>query len=303
MPEPHLHLTDYHGWKNSYRLTNGEVELVVTTDVGPRIMRYGFVDGPNLLYECAAQLGNCGEPWWLMRGGHRLWIAPETIPETYALDNGPVHVALSGECTIALTAEVEPETKLRKRLIITLAADGSVRLQHQIANRGPSIVRWAIWAITALATGGTAFAAFPMRASHEDQLQPTHPLVMWAYTDFSDPRWMFTKKYLILRQDSSLPDSQKAGLFNTDTFSAYLLGSNLFVKRCTADTKLPHPDFHCSFQTFTNPDFLELETLGPLIKLAPDETATHVESWSLHRDVAVSAWTDAELDRVRSLVS
>src|SRR5690349_10985616 len=37
--------TEYGGWPNCYRISNGEVELIVTTDVGPRIMHYGFVGG------------------------------------------------------------------------------------------------------------------------------------------------------------------------------------------------------------------------------------------------------------------
>ena len=37
--------TAYAGWPNCYRITNGEVELIVTTDVGPRVIRYGFVGG------------------------------------------------------------------------------------------------------------------------------------------------------------------------------------------------------------------------------------------------------------------
>ncbi|MBI2681246.1 MAG: hypothetical protein HYX25_09610, partial [Candidatus Solibacter usitatus] len=35
--------TNYKGWPNSYRVSNGEVELVITSDIGPRVMRYGFV--------------------------------------------------------------------------------------------------------------------------------------------------------------------------------------------------------------------------------------------------------------------
>ena len=49
---------------------------------------------------------------------------------------------------------------------------------------------------------------------------------------------------------------------------------------------------------FTNADFLELETLGALVDLKPGETVTHTENWSLHKGVAVAAWTDDELDRV-----
>jgi len=43
---------------------------------------------------------------------------------------------------------------------------------------------------------------------------------------------------------------------------------------------------------------LELETLGPVTKVAPDATVEHVERWSLHKNVRIPAWTDAELDKV-----
>ncbi|MCX5770994.1 MAG: hypothetical protein NTZ09_12080 [Candidatus Hydrogenedentes bacterium] len=38
----------YGGWPNCVRVTNGTVELIATTDVGPRIIRVGFVGGQNV---------------------------------------------------------------------------------------------------------------------------------------------------------------------------------------------------------------------------------------------------------------
>jgi hypothetical protein len=35
----------YGGWPNCLRIANDEVELIVTTDVGPRVIRYGFIGG------------------------------------------------------------------------------------------------------------------------------------------------------------------------------------------------------------------------------------------------------------------
>jgi len=34
--------TEWGGWPNCYRLSNGEVDMIVTGDIGPRVMRYGF---------------------------------------------------------------------------------------------------------------------------------------------------------------------------------------------------------------------------------------------------------------------
>jgi hypothetical protein len=91
-----------------------------------------------------------------------------------------------------------------------------------------------------MAPGGVGCTGFPPRGTHPEVLQPTNPLVMWAFTgafdqskktrnikhqnvnndvlsqmsslnvcnllrpaDFSDSRWTFTQKYLILRQVKS----------------------------------------------------------------------------------------------------
>ena len=61
-----------------------------------------------------------------------------------------------------------------------------------------------------------------------------------------------------------------------------------------------YPDFGCSFETFTNDEMLELETLGALVELARGRTVEHRETWMLKGGVKFGKWTDAELDRVLS---
>jgi hypothetical protein len=295
MTDRKIDKVSYGGWPNCYRLCAGDTELIVTSDVGPRIIRYGHVGGPNLFAEFPDQLGKAGEPWWMPRGGHRLWVAPETKPDTYALDNAPVMAAADNGC-LSLRQPVEPETSLEKHISVGFTLAGFVSITHSIKNAGSRIRRVAPWALTQLAPGGVGFVRFPPRGCHEECLQPTHPLVMWAYTDFSDPRWQLNCEHLILRQDRQLDAPQKAGLFCEETVSGYLLGTTLFVKRSSANPALAYPDFHCSFEMFANGDFLELETLGPLTDLNPGESVSHDEIWSLHPGVDVREFTDLELD-------
>jgi hypothetical protein len=297
MPQTTIERVPYGGWLNCYRLSNGETELIVTTDVGPRVMRYGFVAGQNLFVEIEDQLGKSGESWWTMRGGHRLWVSPEVEPDTYALDNGPVKVII-GNGSVSLLQPVEPETGLEKEIALTYETSGKVAVTHRISNRGKQSRRLAPWALSQMARGGIGIAAFPPRGAHTAQLLPTNPLVMWAYTNFSDKRWLFTSKYITLRQDVSEHSPQKTGLFNTNTRAAYLLGTDLFVKRSQADATAQYPDFYCSFEIFTNGDFLELETLGPLNDLAPGATVEHVERWSLHRNIKLESLSEAAIERV-----
>lgn len=287
----------YAGWPNCYRMTNGEVELVATTDVGPRIIRFGFTGGQNLFAQFSHQLGTSEESWWVMRGGHRLWVAPEVVPDTYALDNASVIAKIEAD-SLTFTQPVEPETGLQKEISLEFTEEGYVTVTHRLANAGASARRVSIWPVTMMATGGVAITTFPPRGCHEDCLQPTNPMIMWAYTDFADKRWQLTKSYLILKQDPAEASPQKAGLFNAKTRLAYLLNGDLFIKRSQADPALSYPDFQSSCEVFTNAEFLELETLAPLADLLPGQSSTHVETWSLHRGVHLKELSEPEIDRV-----
>lgn len=290
--------TAFSGWPNSYRITNGEAELIVTSDIGPRIMFFGFRGGQNFFWVQKETAGKSGEPQWVARGGHRIWIAPEDVRYTYPPDNSPVEIEIRGGVLVA-TQPVEKETGIQKQIEIRMAPQGTeVTVIHRLFNRGIMPLEFAPWALTMMAPGGHGVSGFPPRGTHPEVLAPTNPLVMWAFTDLSDPRWTWLKKYFVLRQDPKNPVPMKIGHFNPKTWGAYFLNGEMFLKRYDADPSKPYPDFGCSYETFTNADFLELETLGPMTKVAPGGVAEHVERWSLHRNARPAAWTDAELDRI-----
>lgn len=287
---------DYKGWHDCYRVTNGEVELVITADVGPRIIRFAFVGGQNVFKEFPDQLGKTNEKQFQLRGGARVWKAPEDPVATWAPDNVPVEISVTSNGLVA-TAPVEPLTQLQKQLEITMADRGTqVRVVHRIVNRGLFPLQYSAWAITMMAPGGLAISGFPPRGKHPEKLEPTNPLVMWAYTNLSDRRWLFTRKYLTLRQDASLSEPQKLGMFNPESWGAYLLNGEAFLKRASVPSGLAYPDFGCSLEFFTNNEFLEMETLGPLTTVPPGKSAEQVEHWSLHRDVRVSELSDESLE-------
>lgn len=287
---------NYKGYANSYRMTNGTVELVVTSDVGPRILFYGFVGQQNFFRNFEEQMGQSGEASWTIRGGHRLWKGPEDRFATYALDNSPIAIQTDGNTLITLQP-VEKETGLRKTMRITLASEGTeVAVHHIIENTNQLPVELAAWTPTVMAQNGLGISGFPPRGTHPEMLEPTNPLIMWAFTDLSDPRWKFTKKYLTLRQDPNNRSPQKLGHFNLATWGAYHLNNQLFLKQYAPTPGLPHPEFGASFEIFTNQDFLELETMGPLTKLNKDEHLDHLERWKLVDKVALPEISDEALD-------
>jgi hypothetical protein len=101
---------------------------------------------------------------WKPIGGHRLWIAPEKMPDSYAPDDAPVeHFYDAEKNSLRLIQAVEPVSKTQKEITIALDERGSgVSINHRITNRGTEAIELAAWALTIMRGGGEAF--IPERA-------------------------------------------------------------------------------------------------------------------------------------------
>jgi len=276
----------YRGWPTCYRLTRDDLELVVTADVGPRIIRFGRVDGPNMFCEYEEWWGKIGGTEWRNYGGHRLWHAPEVRPRTYAPDNDPVTVRETPEGW-AFTQPVEATTGIQKELVISFPSlAGTVRVTHRLRNLGLWAVELAPWALSVMAPGGTAIIPLPERGPHGTNLLPASVLALWKYTDLSDARWTFGRRFILLRQDPQATTPQKIGATVPDGWLAYTNAGYTFLKRFPYCPGAVYPDLGVNAECFTNARMLELESLGPLVRLAPGAEVTHVETWALLQDVS-----------------
>jgi hypothetical protein len=123
------------------------------------------------------------------------------------------------------------------------------------------------------------------KGTHADNLLPVRPMVLWAYTDLTDPRFSIGPRYVRLRSDPGRPEPQKIGLGNRQGWAAYAHGREVFLKRFAHQAGARYPDHGSNVEVFTAGAFIELETLGPLARLAPGEVAEHVERWELHGNV------------------
>ena len=274
---------------NCYRLSNEIVEVIVTTDVGPRIVRYGFIGEDNLLGETGEDMVKTELGVWKPIGGHRLWTAPESMPRSYSPDNDPVAFTLDGN-TVRLVQPVEPKTGIQKELTVTLEATGTaVTVLHTLTNRSVWDIEVSPWALTIMNTGGEVIIPHEPYRSHDEYLPPARPLALWHYTDLSDPRWTIGKKYIRLKSNPQMKESQKIGVGNAQGWAAYVRNRTLFVKRYPWVAGATYPDFGSNTETYTAGTFIELETLGPLESVAPGASVEHVERWYLFRNVNAGA--------------
>jgi hypothetical protein len=293
----------YGGWAQCARISSGGLEALVTLEVGPRVIRFGQIGGPNELVEYSRHAGLTGGDQYRSYGGHRLWVAPEVPEVTYEPDNQPVLVT---EADGWLTVE-KPLGPTRIGRAISMRFEGEVlALAHRVTNHSDQPIVCAPWCLTVMAAGGECVFPMPPSKPHAEALLPAAPLVLWHYTDMTDSRWTWGRRLIRLRQTDS-PTPQKVGAWLSQGWAAYLNHGNVFLK--TFDVGYPGslPDFGCNFETFTRHDMLEVESLGSLAALPPGESAVHNERWSLAPAPSLSAdetgwaeWLEASAERTRA---
>ena len=272
------------------RIQGPTTELVITLDVGPRIIRYGFHHDRNVFVEMASQLGGAGEDDWMIRGGHRFWTAPEG-DHSYALDNEPVEWKKIGETAVEIIQPAQKQYGFQKTLRVELLEGELVRVTHIMTNAGGQPLDITPWALSVMAPGGVALIPQPAldlhpsefpdgRSVKPEEFLPNREMVLWPFTDLSDGRYKFSENFLRLSYLPEMP-ATKLGLKLPTGWVAYQNDDVVFAKHYAYDPAQPYPDRGCNFEIFTNIEILELESLAPQQQLAPGAVHTLVEHWKL----------------------
>ena len=291
--------TDFRG-DAALTLSTSALALTVTTGVGPRVVSFGSAKGRagNLLIQFPPDAPR--SHGYLFRGGHRLWHSPEDLVRTYQPDDAPL-VVKELPRGVALTQPTEDKTGIQKTMKLEMLGERTVKVTHVIANRGLWPVACAPWALTMFRPGGYGVIPLLPKGSHADgDLLPGYALVPWTYTDLALPVWETHRDFIGVNVGRAQA-AQKLGITNYPGWSAYWLEGSTFVKHAAVVAGARYPDLGCCFETFTNGEMIELETLGGLTALAPGKAATHVEHWTI-LDGLAKPDTDAAFAKLASEV-
>jgi len=275
---------EYKGWQ-ALALNAGKAELVIPTDIGPRVMSCGLTGGGNLFCNLPEEMGGKGEDEWLLRGGHRLWTSPEAKPRSYELDNSAIEVERLGDKGVNLTGKLDPVAGFRKAIRIEVVNERTFKVTHTIINEGNAWpVESAPWALSVMAIGGYMVIPLMPKGSHDTDLLPNYTLIPWTYTDFTHPVWDFHRDYIGV-DTTKANGSQKLGLSNYPGWAAYWQEAGTFAVYAEVKEGGRYPDFGSCFEVFSCDIMAELETLGELKTLEPGESTEHVEYWGVFEDL------------------
>jgi hypothetical protein len=260
-------------------LENEFLRLEYLAQAGPRIVRLSMAGSTdNLLAEAPDVSWETPYGRYHLYGGHRLWVAPEKAGLTSQPDDDGLQIE-PFEQGVRLNGASEVAGGLSKTLEVYLqTAKPGVSILHRLTNQGDEPIEVAPWAITQLPLGGQAILPQPTRSVDPDGLQPNRLLVLWPYTQWCDPRLRLGDE-MILVNGISFDKKFKIGYYNRHGWAGYLRQGVFFGKRFEIQEQGTYVDLGCNFEIYCDQRLLELETLGPLRKLAPGESVEHKEEW------------------------
>ncbi len=273
---------DYKGWAGSFRVTNGTVDIVVVPQIG-RVMRYGYVDAPNVLWENDALLGKTFEAnpkTYRNYGGDKTWVAPQSLwtwPPDAAVDGRPwkVEPIANG---VRMTS---PQGKLQKvifRRDITLSQVGTeVSFRNSMENRG-SRMELAVWQVTQVNDPNYVTLPFEVTASQSKG--------WYGYGNeaLNDKFQTQTQSNLVIKRDPAF--GRKFGARSLKGSLSAVFGATRFVSESPAYARVPYPDQGSAQQVYVSPDpykYAELEHAGPLTRMETGEMVLQSVKWRLER--------------------
>ncbi|MEM7343953.1 MAG: hypothetical protein AAF485_06895 [Chloroflexota bacterium] len=264
------------------QLKNNTLELLITQSVGPRILSLRLQDGENLFAELPdMQLEHPEGGVLNLWGGHRLWHAPEVKRRTYLPDNDTLTV-VEIDRGVEVVQPTEIKTGIKKSLRVTLPDEtGRVIIDHTLKNEGAWPVTLAPWAITQLKPGGFGILPQPTNLADPDGVLANRRLAIWPYTDMNSPHIQWGNKFIFVDATMTGDQALKLGFPNPIGWLAYYIDQTVFIKESNYDPQAEYFDFGSSSECYCRPEFIELETLGPKVTLAPDEAVTHRETWQV----------------------
>lgn len=295
------YVDSYQYYGRCLRMENDQMELLITVDVGPRIIFLAAKGGENLLYNAKEGTRIDRSPLYKQvfgedeeyhfYGGHRMWLAPQRHIHTESPDNVPVAVTEVDNGVTLTCPEARVIGFVSSMTVVMDPAKPRITVSCSFTNTHDEPKQNAAWQITQCAPGGVVFVPFsaaakPRKAFSEmtledvsQPLKPTAALIKFIGS-IDDPRIGLDDRYLTMAFDSTRYPL-KLGTQNTWGFAMYANRGYMMRWDFAYDINGEYTDGGCSFETYTDAEFTEVESLGQYQTFARGETITHTETISL----------------------
>jgi len=252
-------------------------ELLVLTEVGPRIISFKPEGKENFFYENIENLNKdkIAKDKWNIFGGTRLWTSPET-ELSYNPDNYPSDVEIE-ENSVKIISPIDKTTKLRKIFEIE-AKKHFFSIKYKIKNEGKHLFAAGLWALSCIKPSNNATIYLPWGEKTEWNIKDMKYWKSWlkVESNIQSKQWVPTNEFFKIIPSG---ETGKVGFTNHWGFLIFSSGNLSFIKRSKQIETASYPDGGCTVEIYTSKDFYELETLSPVFTMKPGVSYTHKEDW------------------------
>lgn len=272
---------NYRDYGKCLNISNGMIEIIVTLDCGPRIIRYGYVDGNNHLAEYINDRIVTPYGDYFVIGGHRF------SNDLYVPDNEKVEyeLILNG---VRLMQKVEKWTQIQKSIDITFTENSSeVTILHRTTSFNVFNINLFISSITSMKKGGIEIIPFSRKS---ENILPDRMFVLWPYSNLRDSRVYFGDRYVAMKVNENILDNFKIG-FNTNfNHALYYNDEELFIKYYEKNNNnLNYPHMGCNYESFICKNYIEMQSNSPIYNVKPNDHVEYLEIWKLHRGITLDS--------------
>jgi hypothetical protein len=296
-----------YGGRRAFRITDGRTEAVIVPALGGRVMRYGFVGGPNQLWNAPADKPFRPDEWRNV-GGDKVWPAPQSQwpglagngwppPATFdraehqatvlpaGRDGSPPRLRTVGPVMVGFGTRIEREYSLDP-------ATGDLVIGQTLRKETGPAVQVAIWSVTQVPPPAGVLVPLNPQSPYKNNFYwfgGTPPKE--ARTEAASPNLLLfrpTIGFYKLGADTPIAAVTAVRSASGDSET----GATAFVIRARkAEGAYPEGAEGSGFpvtvwnQGEQEPGarYVELESMSPLRALKPGETLSYPLRWSLHR--------------------
>ncbi|MGC8764942.1 MAG: hypothetical protein ACP5QT_03565 [Brevinematia bacterium] len=258
-------------YNHCFEISHNNRRMIITTDVGPRILFFGF-ENENILF--IDEREKIKREKWKIIGGHRFWVSPET-EDAYVPDNDKCMVESSKD--FVKVFKLDKKTGLEKSIIISVDGDDFI-VKHILINRGEMLYQGGIWALTCIIPEGTIF--FPWTTPGEWKMKKIIYWEKWPgqSTNIDSTQFIRGKDLFLIKVNGEM---SKVGTTGYEGFLGVSNRNYTFIKKFNFIQGAIYPDDNCAIEIYTSKNFCELETLSPITTLIPEVPLIHIERWKL----------------------
>ncbi|MCC7519983.1 MAG: hypothetical protein IT578_12465 [Verrucomicrobiae bacterium] len=266
-------------------LVTPQLRLVATTDAGPRIAHFGFLDGDNLLFWKPEKIVR-GD--WRLRGGHRVWVTHPGADESedaYVPDNAPCALEALKE-GFRVTGARSPINATRRGFEVRAVADDRLEVDHFVTNDSTMLYSVGLWALTCTLPGKGARYAIPLG---DGSAWDAFALVFFrrwgghGQGGFNDSQIAVGDETLVVTprgvENKRMVQAPHGILAMSDAARGLT-----FAKKVDWLPERQYP-INTNLALYIAPDnfMVEMESMGPFQTLKPGATLVHRESWVLRK--------------------